>query len=166
MMKKLIITAIVLYSSLAGIRGCQAIRSPEAKHVVSYLESTSYLGSKVNEEHPEYYDELKKDSSFSDETENIGDLLRAEETGSVLRWGAVIVGEAKDRRYSRSIKNAGIEITARHPSYFFGLASRDQKAFEHIGNIAKLEEGYEKNAVGLACKLKRVYMPWRNCSYK
>jgi hypothetical protein len=165
MIKKLIVTGIVLYTALALMQGVRAARSPEAKHVFSYLESTSYIGNKVNEEHPEFYAELKNDPKLSDDTKNIADLVDANESGSALGWADVIIGEARDRRYSDSIKNAGIEITRRHPTYFLGLATRDKKALAHMGNIAKLEKGYEEKAVGLTCKLKRVYMPWKNCNY-
>ncbi|MBT4541296.1 hypothetical protein HOC35_07320 [Candidatus Woesearchaeota archaeon] len=163
MIKKLLITSIALYVAFAGIRGCQAVRSPETKQVISYLESTAYLGQKVNEDHPEFFHEIKKDSSLEDETENIDDLIRAKETGSALRWGAILVGEAKDRRYSSSIKTAGMEITSRHPTYFLGLATQDKEALKHIGNIAKLEPSYEKNVSSLACKVKRSYIPWKTC---
>ena len=74
MIKKLLITSIALYVAFAGIRGCQAVRSPETKQVISYLESTAYLGQKVNEDHPEFFHEIKKDSSLEDETENIDDF--------------------------------------------------------------------------------------------
>jgi hypothetical protein len=166
MIKKLLTTGIILYTAFAVMNGVRAIRSPEAKHVTSYLESTSYIGNTVNEEHPEFYVELKSDSAFSEDTKNISDLVEANESGSALALADVVIGEARDRRYSRSIRNAGMEITRRHPSYFFGLAARDKKALAHMGNIANLEKDYEQNVVDLTCKLERIYMPWKNCNYK